>query len=81
MRQTKDGWKPKDFDQLYLGFGFTKKEGANHTLYVYKKYNLVATVARHNDLATGYAATAVKLIDQLLSLQEAEVEATHEKEE
>lgn len=69
MRRTKDGWKPKDFERLFVGFGFKKKEGGNHTTYFYKQYGMIFQVARHNSLATGYAADAVKLIDRLKELK------------
>ena len=69
MKQTKDGWRPKDFETLYEGYGFTKKEGGNHTTYTNAEYGLIVQVARHNSLATGYAAQAVKTITALLELQ------------
>ena len=69
MRQTKGDWKPRDFRILYTGFGFEEEEGANHTLYTHPIHKIMATVARHTPLATGYAATAVKNIDKVLSLE------------
>lgn len=67
MRNTKSGWGPGDLERLYLGFGFTKEEGGGHTKYKHKLLpaDVYATVARHRDLAPGYAQTAVKLIDEL----------------
>ena len=58
-----------DFQCLYLGFGFEEKQGGSHAKFVYEKYKLIAVVARHNVLATGYAVDAVKLIDKLISEQ------------
>lgn len=70
MRATKHGWKPRDFRRLYEGFGFERHEGGGHTIYQHPDYPmLVATVARHQTLATGYAVDAVKLIDLLTELQ------------
>ncbi len=73
MRNSKGGWKPRDFKCLYEGFGFELEEGSSHTIYVHPEYGLRATVARHKSLATGYAATAVKLIDALKA-KEAELD-------
>jgi len=49
--------------------------------YSYKKYGLSAAISRHNELATGYAATAVKVIDQLLVFLEQEKEEERQKGE
>lgn len=71
MRQSKKGWKAKDFETLYLGFGFEKHEGGKHTHYIHPRYtDLIATVGRHNELATGYAQTAVQLIAELLEREQ-----------
>ncbi len=76
MRRTKSGWKPKDFDTLYSGFGFVKIEKTNHTAYKHPKYpDLYDLVARHGKLADGYASDAVKTIDELKARIEAEKEA------
>ena len=70
MRATQSGWKPRDFQRLYEGFGFQKEEGGNHTRYQHCKYrHLIATVGRHPRLTPGYANDAVELIDCLKQLQ------------
>ncbi|HLK57863.1 MAG TPA: hypothetical protein VKU00_14950 [Chthonomonadaceae bacterium] len=70
MRRTKADWGPQHFRTLYLAFGFEEEEGGNHTVYIHPKYpELRATVARHSPLATGYAQTALKLIDKLKELE------------
>ncbi len=70
MRASKSGWGQKDFETLYLSFGFQYKEGARHRLYSHPKYpELYATVARHNDLAKGYVSAAIRLIDRLKQLE------------
>jgi len=80
MRRTKEGWGQKDFETLYLGFGFEYREGRDR-VYIHRKYrHLRAIVARHNQLATGYATTAVRLIDELKRL-EVEDERRSEKTE
>lgn len=74
MRASKAGWGEKDLETLYLGFGFQVREGSRHRFFYHPKYpQLYATVARHNSLAKGYIATAVKLVDQFKQL-----EASHE---
>lgn len=72
MRASKDGYGQSDFERLYTGFGFEKKTGGNHDTYFHRKYELKAQVARHNTLATGYAVTAVDIIDKLLEKQATE---------
>lgn len=70
MKATKSGWGQKDMDALYRGFGFVMEEGGSHRKYYHPKYpQLWTMVARHNDLAPGYAQTAIKLIAQLERLQ------------
>lgn len=71
MQRTKSGWGQKDLEQLYLSFGFDKREGGNHTIYTHPAAPAVlrATVARHNSLATGYIQTAIKLIRHLKSIE------------
>ncbi|MBI3734626.1 MAG: hypothetical protein HY259_14405 [Chloroflexi bacterium] len=69
MRVTKSGFGQKDFQTLYLYFGFHYREGRDR-LYFHPRYReLVAQVGRHNKLAKGYAAHAVKLIDRLKELE------------
>jgi hypothetical protein len=69
MRRSPAGWGQDDLDRLYKGFGF-EVSGAGHNVYIHPKYpTLRATVARHNQLATGYATHAVKTIDRLKELQ------------
>jgi predicted RNA binding protein YcfA (HicA-like mRNA interferase family) len=70
MRASKASWSAQDLETLYLGFGFQVREGGRHRFFYHPKYpQLYATVARHNSLAKGYIATAVKLIDQLKQLE------------
>ncbi|KAA0229336.1 MAG: hypothetical protein AKCLJLPJ_01445 [Fimbriimonadales bacterium] len=71
MCRTKAGWKASDFRTLYLGFGFVASEKGRDTQYSHPQYpDLVAYVSRSSgDLATGYAATAVKIISKLKARQ------------
>ena len=67
MRQSPQGRRRRDLDRLYTSYGFTKKEGAKHTVYSHPRFpSLFATVTRtRKDLPLGYVKTAVRLIDEL----------------
>ena len=66
MRTSKAGWSFEDLEVLYTGFGFEKREGGKHTVYIHPDFpELRATVARHRTLAAGYIQHAISLIDQL----------------
>lgn len=70
MRQSKSGWKYKDLDTLYCGFGFEVHEGKGHTMYIHPDFpQLRATVTRHRSLPIGYIQYAIKLVDELKKLQ------------
>lgn len=70
MRASKAGWRQKDLEALYTGFGFEFREGSGHRVYFHPKYpQLYATVPRHGPLAKVYISTAVRLIDQLNELE------------
>jgi hypothetical protein len=77
MQRTKNGWGQRDLEQLYLSYGFDRREGGNHTIYTHSADPAVlrATVARHGSLATGYIQTAIKLIRHLKALQAKEKES------
>jgi hypothetical protein len=68
MRRSKAGWRHKDLDALYQGFGFELEEGGKHALYVHPAHpDLRATVTRARDMPKGYVSYAVKLVDALLA--------------
>jgi len=70
MRRTKHGWGCNDLHTLYLGFGFSHREGGKHRVYIHREYTeLRATVARQNQLPAAYVRHAVALIDRLVLLQ------------
>lgn len=69
MRRSKSGFGSKDLDALYASFGFKYREGRDRFWYHPKYPWLWANVARHNELAKGYVAHAVKIIDQLKELE------------
>ena len=71
MRNSTANWTRDDLDTLYLGFGFIIRTGAKHDIVKHPKYpHLRATVPKkHRYLAIGYVTYAVKLVDELKSLQ------------
>ncbi len=85
MRRSKAGWKRKDLDTLYKGFGFTIRHGANHDMVSHPDYpqlrELRETLPRNRKLNKYLVQRAVKKIDKLIELQEAEQERTDEEHE
>jgi len=76
MRASKDNWRRRDLDELYLGFGFILKHGSNHDIVKHPDFpEIRATLPRHNKLLKVYVADAVKNIDKLLALQKAQEES------
>jgi hypothetical protein len=70
MRRTKNGWGADDLRTLYLGFGFSCREGRKHRVYIHAEYSdLRATVARQRQLPVGYVQHAVSLIGRLERLK------------
>ncbi|MDP2728188.1 MAG: hypothetical protein Q8P59_11680 [Dehalococcoidia bacterium] len=66
MQRSKVGWRFKDLDTLYRGFGFECREGAKHALYIHPNFpELITTVGRHRSLPIGYINDAIKLIKRL----------------
>lgn len=70
MKQSKAGWKRRDLDRLYTGFGFIISHGSNHDIVKHPDFpNLRTTLPRHDFLAKGYVEYAIKLIEMLIELQ------------
>ena len=73
MRQSKQGWGQYDLEVLYTGFQFKYRDKGGHRVYWHPRHReLIATVARHDTLAIGYIQYAIKMIDRLLELENAE---------
>ena len=71
MRRTPAGWSSRDFEHLYEGFGFVKRDTGGHTVYYHPAYReLRATVPRGRSLKNWVARDAVSVVDRLLSLEE-----------
>lgn len=70
MKRTKAGWTHKDLDTLYRGFGFEVEEDGPHSMYIHSTYpQLRASVTRSHTVAIGYVQHALKLIEELKSLE------------
>ena len=75
MRRRPVGWGPDDFQTLSKGFGFQRREGANHTVSTHPDFpHLRGTVPRHRKLKPYLAEQAVRCLDELARLK-AEQEA------
>ena len=73
MRQSQSGWKQNNLISLYEGFGFEIRHGRSHDIITHPDYpELRETLPRHSKIAKVYVKNAIKLIDQLAELQEAE---------
>ena len=73
MKRSKANWKQVDILRLYEGYGFIITHGTNHDKIKHPKFPELRTVLpRHNDMAKVYVEVAIKLVNQLLTLQEGE---------
>lgn len=71
MRRTKSGWKRKDIEAIYEGFGFVLKHGAKHDYYVHPDYpNLRDTLKRSRTVPEYNVRKAIRLIDRLATLKD-----------
>ncbi len=77
MLVTKAGYGESDFRTLYLGFGFSSREGRDR-VYYHKDHPEMppAMVGRHRVLSKAYADTAVKRVRQLIELEDLTEENT-----
>ncbi len=74
MRATPFGWKDRDLESLYLGFGFERRDGSNHRIYWHPHHpELYAVVPRHRQVKGHYVIIAIRHILRLK-----ELEADHE---
>ncbi|MDX6770889.1 MAG: hypothetical protein SF051_15245, partial [Elusimicrobiota bacterium] len=65
MQATRTGWGQDDFRALYLGYGFEERQGSDHRFYTHPVFpQLHDSVGRHNELATGYAHGALKILEE-----------------
>ena len=60
----------RELKQLYLSYGFRRREGKKHVVYTHKRHKkLRAVVARQGSLNIGYVRTALRLLEELESLE------------
>jgi hypothetical protein len=69
MRKSPSGWKRKDLDRLYEGFGFVITPGAKHDIVRHPDLNERAVIPRHTNVNKRYIQHAVALIDKLQALE------------
>ena len=72
MRATKFGWGVDDIDALLTGFGFERRNGGKHRVYVHPEYRqLRRTVKHQRDLPPAAVQDAVDVILELGRLRDA----------
>ena len=71
MRNSKKGWKRKDLESLYTGFGFIiKNSGGPHDTVVHPEFpELITSLPRHKKLAVYIVSQAIKMVDRLKHLE------------
>jgi hypothetical protein len=70
MRHSKAGWKRKDLDTLYGGFGFVIRGGKSHDIVSHPDYpHLRDTLPRSKRVLKAYVKNAIRLIEELQRLQ------------
>jgi len=73
MRRSKTGWKRKDIEAIYEGFGFVLHHGAKHDYYRHPDYpELRDTLKRSRTVPPYNVRKAIQLIDRLTDLRERE---------
>ncbi len=71
MRRSKSGWKRKDIESLYEGFGFVLHHGAKHDYYVHPDYpELRDTLKRSRSVPEYNVRKAIRLIDSSIALRD-----------
>ncbi len=73
MRRSKAKWKRKDLVSLYEGYGFTIESRGKHDLVTHPDFpQLVTYLPRHNKVAKYLVVQAVRMVDRLNELKEAQ---------
>lgn len=71
MRRTKSGWKRRDLEKLYEGFGFVLHHGAKHDYYQHPEYpKLRDTLKRRRTVSEYSVRNAIRLIERLTALKD-----------
>lgn len=71
MRRSKSGWKRKDIESLYEGFGFVLHHGSKHDYYKHPDYpKLRDTLKRSRTIPEYNVRKAVRLIDKYIAIRD-----------
>lgn len=71
MRRSASGWKRRDLESLYEGFGFVLKHGRKHDYYSHPKYPQLRDTLKRSRTVSDYSVrNAIRLIDMLIAMQE-----------
>lgn len=66
MRRSKSGWKRRDLESLYEGYGFVLYHGRRHDYYQHPEYpRLRDTLKRSRTVSEYSVRNAIKLIEEL----------------
>ena len=66
MRRTKSGWKRRDLEALYEGFGFVLYHGKKHDYYQHPEYPLLRDTLKRSRTVSEYSVrNAIRLIERL----------------
>ena len=70
MQKTLAGWCRADLIKVYDGFGFQKREGGSHTIFIHPQHrHLRATIPKSRKLGKAYISDAIFIIGQLKKLE------------
>ncbi len=70
-KRTKHGWKRRDLDALYTGFGFEIEDREKHRYYVHPLYPfLIGSAPKGRDITAGFVADAVRIVGKLIALKD-----------
>jgi hypothetical protein len=66
MRRTKSGWKRRDLESLYEGFGFVLYHGSKHDYYQHPEYPRLRDTLKRSRIVSEYSVrNAIRLINRL----------------
>ncbi len=71
MRRSKSGWKRKDIESLYEGFGFVLHHGAKHDYYKHPDYPYLRDTLKRSRTVPEYnVRKALRLIDRFIAMKD-----------
>ncbi len=74
MARSKGGWRARDLDRLYRGFGFEYRKGGPHTVYFHPRFPDLTAAVTHasGTLPPAYVTDALELLNLLEARQVSE---------